>query len=381
MSFIHKVTARNLFRYKKRFFMTILGISGCTALLVTGFGVRDSIGNIVDIQFQELQRYRLTVALKNDAVDADRKELEEFITARGEEYLPVHTENGDAFVGNAKKKESITIEVPMEAEAFRDYVDLRVRTTGEAIPFNEESVILTEKLADILGVGVGDTFTLENADDEAADFTVTGITENYLRGYVYLGAEAWRQAYGEAAEISACLVKSPAEGPEAEEAEITDFLTLSGVYTAQFSTSVMETFDNMLDKINYIVVVLIVCAGLLAFVVLYNLTNINISERQREIATIKVLGFFPGEVNSYIFRETFLLSLFGMAAGLVLGIFLHRFVILQAEVSAIMFGRRIYPLSFLWSALITMLFTVLVSLVLSGHLKRIDMVESLKSVD
>ena len=378
LRFTGKVTMRNLFRYKKRFLMTVIGIGGCTALLVTGFGIRDSIGHIVEIQFADLQKYSLTVSLNSDAGEEERQELEEHFRGAGEEFLAVHTEVGTAVSG--KHRETVWVEVPEDADAFSGFVDLRNRLTGEKVAFDASSVILTEKLADTMGVKPGDRFILENTDDEQVEMTVTGITENYIRGFVYVGKEAWKEAWGEAADTDAYLVKSPAE-PEQEEAEITEILTYDGAAQAQFSSGVIETFDNMLNKIDYIVYVLIICAGLLAFVVLYNLTNINISERQKEIATIKVLGFHRNEVRAYIYRETVLLSIFGILAGLVMGFFLHRFVILTVEVSAIMFGRRILPMSYVYSAVITLIFTGLVCLAMSGRLRRISMVESLKSVD
>jgi putative ABC transport system permease protein len=380
MKFTHKVTARNIFRYKKRFFMTIIGIAGCTALLVTGFGIRDSIGHIVSTQYGELQKYSLTVELEEDAAKKDVKALKEIIADQSEDYLAVHTETGT--VRNGKEEESVTIEVPKDARRFSDFVSLRHRKDQKSVSFDENSVILTEKMADTLGLAVGDTFTLENNDDKTAELTVTEITENYIRGYVYIGKQAWETAFaGNDTEYRTWLVDSGASGDEEEEAQLRTLLSQEAVASASFSSSTIETFDNMLSKIDYIVIVLIFCAGLLAFIVLYNLTNINIGEREKEIATIKVLGFYNGEVNAYIFRETVLLSLFGALVGLVGGFFLHRFVILTVEVSAIMFGRKIFAASYLYAACITMIFTVMVSVVLSRKLKKISMVESMKSVD
>lgn len=379
LKFTYKVTARNLFRYKQRFFMTIVGIAGCTALLVAGFGIRDSIGGIVDIQYNELQMYALTLEVDDDTTEEEKEALAEKLTEWQEDYLTIYCELLD--VSNGDASETIYAEVPEDAERFSEFMTLRDRKTEEAVAFDENSVIVTEKLADTLGVGVGDTFTLENGDSVKAEFTVTGITENYLRGYVYIGMAAWQEAYGESPDCQTWLVKSNASGEEEEDAEIEELLQFSFLSSAQFASTLITTYDNMLGKIDYIVMVLILCAGLLAFVVLYNLIYINISERHKEIATIKVLGFHRGEVNAYIFRETFPLSIFGILVGLVAGFALHRFVILTVEVSYMMFGREIYPVSYLYSACITMIFTVLVSLVMSRQLRRISMVESLKSVD
>ena len=378
LSFIWKVTMRNIFRYKKRFFMTIIGIAGCTALLLTGFGLRDSIDHIVERQFAEIQKYDLTVSVDEKIEDADRTLFENYLNDTGERFVTIHSEMGEAKHG--KSKENVTIEVPDVTETFTDFVDLRIRSNNEKLIFNDDSVVLAEKLADNLGVKIGDTFTLENSDSEEGEFTVTAITENYITGYVYIGRKAWDEVYPNRGGSDTYLIDSETQSSD-EDYKLTEILKYEGITSAMFSTSIIETFSNMLNKIDYIVIVLIICAGLLAFVVLYNLTNINISERQKEIATIKVLGFYHGEVNSYIYRETVLLSIFGIMLGLVLGVLLHKFVIVTVEMTAIMFGREIFAMSFVYSALITLIFTGLVCLALSGRLKKISMVESLKSVD
>ncbi|MBP3758920.1 MAG: FtsX-like permease family protein [Firmicutes bacterium] len=378
LTFTWKVTMRNLFRYKKRFFMTIVGIAGCTALLLTGFGIRDSIGHIVENQFSEIQTYDLTVHVNDDMTDDSREILKKYFSDKDEAFTGVFTENGKARKGRAK--ESVSLEVPTDIDSFKDFVLLRDRVTREPVEFDENSVVLAEKLADNLGVEPGDTFTYENNDGKQADLKVTGITENYIFGYVYVGENAWKEAYGEAPDANTYFVKSTTEEGQTSK-RLTEILKIDGVRTAQFSGSVIETFSNMLNKIDYIVIVLIISAGLLAFVVLYNLTYINISERQKEIATIKVLGFYRGEVNKYIYRETLLLSIFGILIGLVLGIWLHKFVIVTVEVTEVMFGREILPLSFVYAAAITLIFTGLVCLALAPRLRKISMVESLKSVD
>lgn len=378
LTFTWKVTMRNLFRYKKRFFMTIVGIAGCTALLLTGFGIRDSIDHIVENQFSEIQSYDLTVHVNDDVTEDSREELEKYFSESGEAYTAIHYENGTAKHGRAK--ESVIVEVPADIDSFNDFVMLRDRVSGEPVEFDENSVVLAEKLAENLGVEPGGTFTYEDTDGKQADLKVTGITENYIFGYVYVGENAWKEAYGEEPTENTYFVKSGTEEGETDQ-RLTEILKIDGVRTAQFSGSVIETFSNMLNKIDYIVIVLIISAGLLAFVVLYNLTYINISERQKEIATIKVLGFHHGEVNSYIYRETLLLSIFGILIGLVLGIWLHKFVIVTVEVTEVMFGREILPLSFIYAAAITLIFTGLVCLALAPRLRKISMVESLKSVD
>lgn len=378
MRFTHKVTARNMFRYKKRLCMTLVGIAGCTALLVTGFGIRDSISDIVEIQYEQLQLYGLTVSLSEDSTEAERQEVISWLDSRNTAHTALYINQGKVIADD--REEDVYLEVPEDAQTFTSYMDFRDRKTKETIPFDENSVLLTEKLASVLGVKAGDSVTVENADEERFTFKVTGIVENYIRAYVYIGDAAYREAVGEEADYTALAVSCNV-AKEDEDEMVTVLNRFEGVDSASFTDSVVQSFENMLSKIDFIVIVLIICAAILAFVVLYNLTNINISERQREIATIKVLGFYAGEVNGYIFRETFLLSLLGAVCGLFGGTALHRFVVVTVEVSNIMFGRRIYPQSYLYSLILTLLFTAVVCQALKRRLKKISMVESLKSVD
>jgi len=310
--------------------------------------------------------------------DGERTALEKYFSDKNEPFTSVHAESGTARFGRAK--EGIDMEVPSDIAEFKEFVMLQDRVTKEPVEFTEDSVVLAEKLAENLRVKTGDTFTVEDTDGKTAELTVTGITENYIFGYVYIGEKAWKEAYGTEPAENTYLVKSETEEADADRT-LTEIIKIDGVRTAQFSGSVIETFSNMLNKIDYIVIVLIISAGLLAFVVLYNLTYINISERQKEIATIKVLGFHPLEVNSYIYRETLMLSIFGIILGLILGVWLHKFVIVTVEVTVIMFGREILPMSFVYAAAITLIFTGLVCLALVPRLRKISMVESLKSVD
>jgi len=374
LSFHQKVTVRNLFRYKKRFFMTVIGIAGCTALLVAGFGLRDSIADIVHKQFDELMRYNLTVTLSEDSGEMDAYLAD---STKVTDSLATFADSGKIRM-NGKTLE-VTVTVPEITEKLPDFVILRERVGGEALPFGEDSVILSEKTASVLGLSVGDTFTLENGDSEQAEFTLTGITENYVMGYLYMPAALYDAAFDKEMEFTSLFVKSTAGDMAAEDGEITELLTYDAVTAASYSTSMSASFEDMLDKIDYIIIVLIICAGLLAFVVLYNLTNINIAEREKELATIKVLGFFDGEVAAYVYRETAALSVIGTLAGLLLGIVLHRFIVLTVEMDTIMFGRDIYALSFVLSALLTLVFSVLVCIAMAKKLRDIDMVESMKA--
>ncbi|MBQ4577963.1 MAG: ABC transporter permease [Clostridia bacterium] len=379
MKFTHKVTARNLFRYKKRFFMTVVGIAGCTALLVAGFGLRDSIGDIVQMQFTQLQNYDMTLTLKHEGDDAGDRKIAALLQdpALVTEYTLVHRESGEGFIPG--RDTDLSIVVPLDMEAFASYHTFRDRTTGAPVAFTPEGAILTEKAAKVLGVEAGGTLSLRNQDEREATVPVTGICENYVQGYVFLPQAVYEEAFGEECVFDTVLAKTLCADQKARDGLATALLESSNAAGVGFSTTTIETFADMLASIDYIVILLIVAAAALAFVVLYNLTNINICERQKEIATLKVLGFFKGEVSGYIFRETVLLSLIGTAVGLAIGVVFHQFVVQTAEVDAVMFGRVVKPMSYVYSAALSMVFTLLVSLVMQGKLRKIDMVESLKA--
>ncbi len=379
LSFNYKVTARNIFRYKKRFFMTVIGIAGCTALLVTGFGLRDSIGDIASKQYNELTLYNLDITV-NEPDEADISKLEKFADSGAvTDYMSVHSDygkvkaNGDSY--------DIYITVPEDETRFDDFMVLRERRGKKPLEFGGSSVILTEKVASLLEVSVGDSVELETSDGDTASFIVTGITENYVMSYAYLTESVFTEGFGFEPEYTHIWAKSVANTVELEDMQTTELLSLDCVESVSFTSSMSDSFETMLSKIDYIVVVLIICAGLLVFVVLYNLTNINIAEREKELATIKVLGFYDSEVAAYVYRETVALSIIGTIAGLLLGILLHRFVILTAEVSSVMFGRTIYAWSYIFSALITLAFSAIVCLFMSKRLSNIDMVDSMKAVD
>ncbi|WP_394965867.1 FtsX-like permease family protein [Candidatus Allofournierella excrementigallinarum] len=382
LRFTHKVTARNLFLYKKRFFMTVVGIAGCTALLVTGFGVRDSISGIVEKQFDQLAHYQMLVSLQDESALEGRDLaaiLEDGSKITG--WLAMTQEDATVVPKEGNEEDNVYIAVPSDTGALNDYFTFRQRTTGETLPFGEGSVVITEKLAERQDVGVGDAITVENADGKQATFTITGVCENYVYHYVYMSADVYREAFGADPEVNLlyCGLADGINTPEAEDELSTALLKCRDVAGAQFTHEITASFRQSLDSINYIVVVLIIAAGALAFVVLYNLTNINITERSKELATIKVLGFYDNEVGAYIYRETSILTLIGTACGLLFGIALHTFVIRTAEVDMVMFGRSIYPMSFVWSALLTILFSLLVNLVMYRKLKNISMVESMKA--
>ncbi len=377
MKFTHKVTVRNLLRYKKRFFMTIVGISGCTALLVTGFGLSDSINEIMDKQYAELNHYDVLMLMKN-AKYADSEEVHKVLdTYDADSVLHVHRETLD-ISANEKTLEA-DLFVPQDPDSFPQHITLRNRRTHNTIALDEHSIILTEKAAETLGLSVGDSLGLIKDSGKTVQVTIGGIAENYVGAYVYMAPALYESLYEKSPSYRMLLaiLGDPADGTEFAEA----MLECEGVTTISLVEEMKQSFHNMVTSINYIIIVLIISAGLLAFVVLYNLMNINITERERELATIKVLGFYEGEVGAYVFRETLILSLLGAAAGLVLGIFLHGFVVRTAEVDMAMFGREIYPSSFVNALILTMVFSFIVCLAMLPKLRRISMVESLKSVD
>ena len=377
LKFTQKVTCRNLFLYKRRLFMTIVGISGATGLLLTGFGIKDSISGIVEKQYNEIYRYDTIISLKESEISDGAREILDGSSFDG--WMTVMKKTADLTAGG--KSYSGYVLVPEDAAELSKFINLRDRTSGEAVPFAEGSVLVTEKLANLLGVGAGGTISVENEDGELVDFTVTGIVENYVYHYLYISPELYEEKTGdpfEATELNAVCTETEAA---AREELATSLQEQEGVSTAGFTEDTRASFDDLVESLNSIIAVIIFCAGALAFVVLYNLTNINVTERQRELATIKVLGFYDGEVAGYIYRETSLLTILGCAIGLVLGIFMQSFVIQTVEVDMVMFGRTIEPLSFVYSALLTLLFAVVVDFVMFPRLRKIDMVESLKSVD
>lgn len=382
LTFIHKVTARNLFRYKKRFLMTVVGIAGCTALLLTGFGLQDSISDIVNLQFGEVLQYNLTVTSKDAEKMKEDQTVQDLLkdTNTVERYLRIFQEGADV-VANGQSL-SAYLFVPEEPDRLSQFITLQERKSKAPVDFNEDTVLLTEKLAERLGVNAGDTITVQRNDNNAkAEFTIGGIVENYVQNYVYLSPELYEKGYRTVPEFSQTIAVVPNGSQENRDRITSAFLESDQVQAVSFTDNIKDSFQNTIKSIDFIVIVLIISAGLLAFVVLYNLTNINITERQKEIATIKVLGFYDKEVSAYIYRETGILTLIGTAVGLIFGIFLHAFVVRTAEVDMVMFGRMIKWTSFVFAALLTIFFSVLVNLVMYRKLKKVSMVESMKSTE
>lgn len=375
LSFTHKVTCRNLFRYKKRFFMTVIGVAGCSALLVTGFGLRDSINDIVNKQFGEIYLYQMNVLTGGEMLSDDLvKYLDDKEVFDG--WLPYSDESGKVMANG--KSESANIEVPSDVSDFGSFISLRNRKTKEKLTLSDDGAVLTEKLCETLGVTVGDSVTLQNSDGREAEMKVIGITENYLTSFAYVAPGGYANAFGKSADFRYLLCRV---GNAATDAVSEKLLGFDNVLYVNASQSLKDNFADSIKSIDGVIFVLILSAGLLCMVVLYNLTNVNICERRKELATIRVLGFHPGEVSRYIFRETDALSFIGSIAGLIAGIWLHSFVVRTVEVDQVMFGRSIYPLSFVFALAISLLFTFIVDLIMRKQIRSVDMVEAMKSND
>ena len=393
MSFSWKVTCRNIFRYKRRFLMTLIGISGCTALMLVGFGLHDSIWDIIDNQFGTIQHYNTVVSLDANATDGDLESVRRMLREHdATELTRVDVQNMQVAGTDDADPLAVQVIVPQKAAALSDVITFRERVGHTSVAFDDDAVLVTEKAAATLGLHVGDELTLYrqdgmgNATGGGAQVRITGIVENYVGNMVYVGPEAWRQAAAQDDGMDAELAYRTTyavtpDGQRARDDLSADLREVPHLSTVGFTAISIETYSTMLSSINLIVVVLIVSAAVLAFIVLYNLTNINIGERVREIATLKVLGFTRGEVNAYIFREIAILSLVGDLFGLALGTWLEGFVITTVEVDVVMFGRIIHPLSYLYAFLLTLVFSGVVVLAMRGRLDKVDMVESLKSVD
>ena len=380
-SFISKVTVRNIFRYKKRFLMTVLGIAGCTALILTGFGIKDSIEMILTGQYGTLFKYDMSLVIQSDMTDKQIYELRKNLSDIDEinKYEFFSYENGDIKVNNTTKE--ITIVVPENLKKMDKFIHLQDRKTQNPIELNNKGIVLTEKIARDLGVKAGDEIELINSDDKKAKIKVSHITENYISHYAYISPENYIKLFEKDLDFNRLIgiLNNPSVKIEDKlSKKLFDIDTIDGI---TFNTASKETFHNTIKNLNYVVLIMIISAGALAFVVLYNLTNVNISERIREIATIKVLGFYDKEVSAYIYRENIILTIIGTVVGLGLGTILHKFIMVTVEIQSMMFGRVIDISSYFIAAVLTIVLSLFVNLAMFYKLRNVKMVESLKSVD
>ncbi len=387
VSFSWKVTFRNLFRYKKRMFMTVVGIAGCTALLLTGWGLHDSIWDIIDKQFGPVVNYNVITKMGNDVSEEELISVEAYMRDKGDTEDITRVQSSNMQVGSARHNPmGVEVVVPKQVDEFAKLLTMKERIGQVPIAFDDTSVVLTEKLAKTLEISVGDTFQLYEQDDignalgSGFTLTLTGIMENYIGSSAYIGKDAYSMATGDTCSFTT-LYGRCTDGVD-ERLVFTEGLhEFDGVRTVTYNDETIDSYRTMLTSVDMIVVVLVVSAAALAFIVLYNLTNINITERRREIASLKVLGFTKREVYAYIFREIVLLSLLGALLGLILGTFLESFVCVTAEVDYVMFGRDIHTSSYVISFVMTLAFTAFVMLFMRKKLNTVDMVESLKSVE
>lgn len=381
LSFSWKSTVRNLFRYKKRFFMTILGIGGSMAMILLGFGLKDSIFEIADIQYEEIQVYDGMAYYYEDVTAEEKDALTKYLDGAEnvDDYLEVNMSSVTLVEGS--KQWDVYMVVPENVETFADYVKLHDRITKESYNLNDEGVILNEKSAKELNLEVGDTVVIRDADRGDVQVKVSEICENYMGHYLYMSPTLFREVYGEEMEENCVYFKVADGSREILDEAGKEILSQDAVMNVSYLYEIERQLNDMLKSLNLVTAVLIVSAGMLAFVVLYNLNNINITERRRELATLKVLGFYDIEVSIYVYRENIILTLVGTLVGVALGILLHRFVIETVEIDSVMFGRIINFPSYLYSILFTVGFSIFVNWVMYFKLKKIDMVESLKSVE
>lgn len=378
MSFTHKVTARNLFRYQKRFWMTVIGIGGCTALIIAGFGLRSSLLFTMSRQYDELFHYSGQVTLSDNVLDDERQAVEDFLTGdeRIVNYVPCAASS--ATVTTSGYSTTAYIEV-MEADEIGKVVDLFDYKSGEPITMGDEGVYIDQKLSELLKVSVGDTFFLDG--DVRGDVTVAGIYEHYTGHFIYMTPGYYENVLHADGEPNAYLLNFTSDDTDTCNAIFEKLLSLSGVATTSRMRDTQDTYMHSMERVDFVVVIIILAAAALAMVVLFNLSNINITERQRELATIKLLGFYDGEVSAYVYRENIVLTVFGILMGCFMGHWLHIYLVRSTEIDLMMFGRQTATSAYVYAAILTMLFSVAVNILAHFRMKKIDMVESLKSAE
>ena len=395
MNFTWKSTIRNLMRYKKRFFMTIFGIGGCMALMLVGFGLKDSCYEIAELQYKEIQFYDASVYLDEDVTEEERNRLHEILSEENnvERYMDVNMQSLTLVNEEGTEREVYECVFPSDKEEVARFVDFHDRKTGEKYTLSDNGVIINEKTAKLLDAKVGDTIYIKDEDEGNKPVRIEHICENYLGHYMYMTPEYYQSVYGEEPDNNTILfimgetstdssAASQGASPEDQlEAVGKNLLKEDGVLNVSYMSDMEQQLDDMLRSLNLVIVVLIISAGMLAFVVLYNLNTVNIAERKRELATLKVLGFYDKEVAEYVYRENILLTFIGAALGCILGKVLHLFIIETVEVDTVMFGRIIHGTSYLYSLVFTVLFSLIINGIMYFKLRRIDMVESLKSVE
>ncbi|KAF1297707.1 permease [Enterococcus sp. JM4C] len=381
LNFIQKVTMRNLFRYKQRMLMTILGIAGCMSMIITGFGIRDSVSDVVNVQFNKLWHYQAIVTFNEDASSEETKDYQAAIDKLDnfQDSLLLSTETL-TLSESGKTSQDVSVYVPMEPENISKFVLFNDRETGEKYSLSDDGVIINEKLSKLFDLKVGDTIELANSDKKKFNVKISAIAENYTGHFAYMTPTYYEKIFKKSPVYNSDILLFTKDlGKETENSMAQELMDNPKVINVAFLTQSINALDDTIGSLNIVIWVLIISAGMLAFIVLYNLTNINISERIRELSTIKVLGFYDKELIMYVYRENIILTALGIFVGLFLGKWEHGYILQTVEVDMVMFSPEIHWLSYVYSSLITILFTFIVGVVMYYKLKKVDMIEALKS--
>lgn len=381
LSFLNKITLRNIFRYKKRLFMTVIGICGSTALILASFGIKDSVMKVADNQYNKIDKYDMIISINNNASNNDKKVLEEKILDENEIKKITYVYKSNVLLKNNKKSENSNIIVPENKEKINDYITLRQRKNKKDIKMDDDGIIVSEKLAKLLKLKKNSYAKLTLPNNKKVNVKVSDITENYIEHYVYISPKLYKKLSGENANYSTIIAITKNLSNKKEKALESNISDINNVTSTLLSSDTKNNYKDMMNTLNYVILILIVCAAALAFVVLYNLASVNISERRRELATIKVLGFYDEEVTKYIYKEMLILTIIGSLIGLIVGSILTLYVIKICETNLFMFTFNINFISYLLSFIITLLFLFIVNLFMHFELKKLDMVEALKSYE
>ena len=382
LSFTHKVTARNLFRYKQRMFMTILGVAGAVSILVTGFGVQASIQQMGTRQFGSIIRYDLIVANSPNATSSESEEVETLLNdPMVAKHASIHYESVSKVAGEKGERQDITLIVPEDTASFSDYVELEDRTSGKQISLDTTGAVVSERLASLLGVEVGDTFEFTDSTGTERSVTVSGITEMYMGHFMFLSPEAYEATFGVPYTSNASLVTLADRSTQGVEDAAVRFIDLAGVKGVVQNTALQSQVDTIVNSLDKIMGILILVASMLGVVIMYNLTNLNVSERMRELSTIKVLGFHNNETTMYIYRETIILTALGILVGFAVGVALHEYVLWVVPPDNVMFDPALSAIEFVVPTIVIIAITVVLYFVVLRRLRHVDMLEALKSVD
>lgn len=382
MSFTYKVTARNLFRYKKRMLMTIFGVAGCTALLVMGFGIRDSISGLASKQFGQILHYDMIAIEKNKVSDKEKEAINKKLNSSEiENYLPIAFENLTKEASGKLEKQEVSLIATNQSDDLSKYVSLESRKNNQKIVLNDSGAVISEKFAELLGLKVGDSLTLKDDENKPVRIKVSAITEMYMGHYIFMNQSVYQKVFKKDFMTNGQLIKLKNDSVNNIQKMSAQLMQEDGIQAISQNSDLKKVIESFMYGINSVMIVLITCAMLLAIVVIYNLTNINVSERIRELATIKVLGFYDREVTLYIYRETILLSFLGILVGFGLGNYFHQVIMNQLSADQIMFAPGLLWTNLLLSAAITFATTLLLALVVHFKLKAVDMLGALKSVD